>query len=257
MMGAMSVCDTVGTDTSASETGTAMREGLNRFEKRSVHRLIVVVAVVIIAIVIIYFTPTGDFLKNIESVKNALDKTGIWAPVLFFIASSVLIGVGFSRLFLCFLSGMLFGFVSGFPLILTATIAGSYAAFAAARWAGMHTAAQKMSRYSWLRSIVARHTIMSVAFVRQIPVSGVVLNMYLGATSVRHSTFLIGSIVGYVPSTAIAALLGSGVGKSYDKNMSILQLVLAGVFALLTAAGVYFTRRHMSIVKNENENISN
>lgn len=212
--------------------------------RMALRRGIIVVIIIVCVIVAIAYTPVEAYMKNVHDAQEFLDATGAWAPLIFGVAVCILTGIGISRLLLCFLTGMLFGVLVGLPLVLGATLLGAYIGFLVVRWTHAHRILHAVTQRSWVRFLMAEHTIFSLAFIRQIPISGVVINTYLGATSVSHRTFLLGTLLGYLPSTVICVFFGSGVGISYDEEtLAVTQLTIAAAAALLTLFLLYITGR--------------
>ena len=57
-------------------------------------------------------------------------------------------------------------------------------------------------------------------------VPGIVLNLMFGMTAVKHRTFLLGTLIGYLPLNIALTLVGSGLGKD-SLAQSIKQIVAA------------------------------
>ena len=51
-----------------------------------------------------------------------------------------------------------------------------------------------------------------------------------GVTAVRHRVFLLGSFLGYLPSNAMVAMIGSGLGKhSLARSMGQITIAMLGL----------------------------
>jgi uncharacterized membrane protein YdjX (TVP38/TMEM64 family) len=89
----------------------------------------------------------------------------------------------------------------------------------------------------------------SVFLVRQIPIAGIVPNLIFALTPVRHRVFLVGSFLGYLPSAAWVALIGSGIGKqSLALSMGHISLAMLGLGGVSTLAW-YIRRRLISAAR--------
>ena len=145
--------------------------------------------------------------------------------------------MGVPRLALCGLAGVLFGFAGGMSIAMLSGVLGSYGAFLLARWGGRDIAERRLAGSSpRLRAVLANPSIMSIFIARQLPVPGIVPNVLLGLLPTPHRTFLLGTILGYLPSNAIVALAGSSLGKD-SLQTAIAQVTLSmaglGAFSLM------------------------
>ena len=182
----------------------------------------------------LHFTPLSAWLDDVRALKLAVQAYGWWAHAAFAAASIAAIAVGVPRLALCGLAGVLFGFAAGALVALVSGLAGSYSAFLIARWGGRGWAERKLAGASArVRSVLAKPTIAAIFIARQLPVPGIVINVLLGIMPTRHRTFLLGTSLGYLPSTAIVALAGSSLGKeSLAKAITQVTLSMAGLGVL-------------------------
>ena len=200
-------------------------------------RLLVLALFALGAVLALHFSPLQSWLTDLQALKSQVGAYG-WRALVLFAAGSVLaIAIGVPRLALCGLAGVLFGFVEGMAVAMVSGVLGAYGAFLLARWGGRAWAERRLAGASdRLRATLAKPDIASIFIARQLPVPGIVPNVLLGILPTRHSTFLIGSFLGYLPSNAIVALAGSSLGKdSLDKAIAQVSLSMAalGAFSLL------------------------
>ena len=208
-------------------------------------RFIVMALVVAACLAIFHLTPLKDYATNVFAWKDKIQATGVWAPLAFLGISSGLIAVGLPRLLFCALGGMLFGFLDGFLLALFASLFGSYATFIFARWGGREWVRKRIAQDGKMHKLLKHPSLFSVFLVRQLPIAGVVPNLVLGVTHVRHRVFLLGSFLGYLPSAAWVALIGSGIGKqSLAHAMGQITLAMLGLGGVSTLA--WYLRRRLS-----------
>lgn len=196
------------------------------------------------ALMVLHLTPLRSSLEDVLALKLLLDGYGWKAHAAFGIGSIVVIAIGVPRLPLCGLAGVLFGFIEGMAVAIVSGLIGSYGAFLLVRWGGRQWAERKLSRASDnLRKALADPSIASIFIVRQLPVPGIVPNVLLGLLPTSHRTFLLGTFLGYLPSTAIIALAGSSLGKE-NLALAIAQvsLSMAGL-AAFSALLVWLRRR--------------
>lgn len=205
-------------------SGISTEETTTSAESR---RLWIVVTMVLAFLVTLHFSPLKSWLEDVRSLKQAIAGYGLAAYGAFAMGSIAAIAVGVPRLPLCGLAGLLFGFVGGALVSLVSSMAGSYGAFLIARWSGRAWAERKLSGASHrIRTLLANPSIGAIFVARQLPVPGIVPNVLLGVLPTTHRTFLIGTLVGYLPSTAIVALAGSSLGKD-TLETAIAQVTLS------------------------------
>ncbi len=204
---------------------------------RETRRLLVLALIALVAVLALHFTPLKAWMSDLQALKLQVATYGWKAHVLVAAASVLAIAIGVPRLALCGLASVLFGFVEGMAVGMASAVLGGYGAFLLARWGGRGWAERRLSKANdRLRAILAKPDIASIFIARQLPVPGIVPNVLLGILPTRHSTFLIGSFLGYLPSNAVVALAGSSLGKdSLDKAITQVSLSMAGLgaFALL------------------------
>lgn len=197
-------------------------------------RLLILALVVLGLLLLLHFTPLKSWIDEAQALKQHIQGYGWKAHVGFALGTIGAIALGVPRLALCGLAGALFGFVSGSLLALVASVTGSYGAFLLARWSGRDWAERKLAgANSGLRKLLAKPSIAAIFIARQLPVPGILVNVLIGVLATRHRTFLIGTILGYIPSTAIVALAGSSLGKdSLGTAIAQVSLAMAGLGAL-------------------------
>ena len=224
------------------ESGFLMREELETPSSET-RRLWLLALLVLLALVLLHLTPLKGWVEDIQAIKSRLDALGAIADAAFILCCILAVAVGVPRLALAGLAGALFGFIEGTLLSLVSATCGSYGAFLLARWGGQAAAERKLrSAGPRLRSLLTTPSVGSIVIARQLPVPGLVVNMALGLLPIRHATFLIGTVVGYVPSTIIVALAGSSLGKD-DLKLAILQISLSlAALAVLSALLIWLSR---------------
>ena len=206
-------------------------------------RLLILALVVLALLLALHFTPLKAWIDDVQALKQQIRELGWKGYAGFGLASIAAIALGVPRLPLCALAGVLFGFAGGALVSLASGISGSYGAFLIARWGGREWAERKLAgARKNLKDVLTRPTIGSIFVARQLPVPGIVVNVAIGMLPTRHSTFLLGTALGYLPSTAIVALAGSSLGKeSLAVAMTQVTLAMAALGAL--AAGLMWLRR--------------
>jgi uncharacterized membrane protein YdjX (TVP38/TMEM64 family) len=167
---------------------------------------------------------------------------GLSGEALFLAVGAVLTALGFPRQAVCFLGGYAFGFDLGTVLSLAASLGGCVLAFLYARLLGRSFVQGRFpDRLRRIDDFLRANPFSMTLLVRLLPVgSNVVTNLAAGVSGVRALPFLAGSLIGYVPQTAIFALLGSGI--HFDPMMRIAASV--ALFVVSGMVGVYLFRRY-------------
>lgn len=165
---------------------------------------------------------------------------GVSGYLLFLGMTCMLAAVGFPRQAISFLGGYAFGFIGGTLLAVLATTCGCILAFIYARVMGRSIVQRNFGkRVARFERVLADRPFVTTLLIRFLPVgSNLVTNLIAGVTHVRALPFIFGSAVGYLPQTAIFALMGSGV--QVDQTLQIAVGVV--LFVISGVMGVYLYR---------------
>lgn len=198
----------------------------------SERKLLVMALVVAACILVVHLTPLKQYATNFQYWKDSMDRMGYLGSLAFGLVCTLLIAMGVPRLVFCAAAGMLFGFWEGFIIGQLTALFGSYLTFVFSRWGGREWVARRIENRRHLRELLRRPSVFAVFLVRQLPIAGVVPNLVLGVTPVRHRTFLLGSFLGFLPSTAMVTIIGSGLGKqSLTHSMGQITAAMLGLGA--------------------------
>ncbi len=196
----------------------------------SERKFLVMALVVAACILVVHLTPLKSYVTNVQYWKDAMDKFGVLASVVFTLSCTALIAMGIPRLVFCAAAGMLFGFWEGFAVGQFSALFGSYLTFVFARWGAREWVARRVENRRHLRELLRHPSTFTVFLARQLPIAGIVPNLVLGVTPVRHRAFLLGSFLGYLPSSAMVAMIGSGLGKhSLARSMGQITMAMLGL----------------------------
>jgi len=217
---------------------------LNGYISKSGKKLFFLAAIAVASIILIHFTGLKQHLNNIHELKDQLRALGIWGPAVFTLAVALLVAVGAPRLVFCALGGLAFGFFYGLLWSQLGTLAGSYLTFICAKWGGKEWVSKKLSGIEShkFKNLIANPSVFSVFMIRQIPVGGFFINLFLGVTSVSTGTFLLGSFLGFLPEAVIVTLIGSGLGKD-SASRALLHISMALIFAALILSAALIRKR--------------
>ncbi len=215
---------------------------------KSEKKLLFMTLVVVACIVLVHFTPLKSLTSDV-AWKAHIQALGMWASSIYFIVSVALIAIGIPRMFLCWLAGVLFGFQTGVIIGQFSALFGSYATFVFARWGGREWVQKRIEKSQRLRSMLNKPSTFTIFLVRQLPIAGILPNLILGLTPVKHRYFLLGSFLGYLPSSILVAVIGSSFGKGLTKDSfqhSIWQITAAMVGLGATSLVVWYLRKKLT-----------
>ncbi|NQW00368.1 MAG: TVP38/TMEM64 family protein [Rhodospirillales bacterium] len=175
-------------------------------------------------------------------IDSDIRNSGIRGELLFVLIGGAFAAVGLPRQGVSFLAGYAFGFVEGTLLGLMATVTGCVMAFFYARLLGRNFVKARFERrIKRVDNFLNDNPFSMTLLIRFLPIgSNLVTNLAAGVSSVSAVAFIAGSAIGYIPQTAIFALLGSGVHVD-DRIMLML-----GVVGFVTSGvlGVYLYRKY-------------
>ena len=148
-------------------------------------------------------------------------------------AMSVLSALGAPRLWLCGLAGLALHPVAAFAVSVSSALIGNYAIFAACRG----KVAQRFIEWLSSRRMTDMHLprlrvgISGVILMRQMPGPCALITIFLARTDVSSREFLVGSLIGFLPTT-ILTILATGTAATYlPKNIVAWTTVAIAVIA--------------------------
>lgn len=220
--------------------------GTNGYWSRAGRKLIALAGFAVFCLVLLHFTGLKEYLQDVHQLKAQLKLLGLWAPVVFCAASAALVALGAPRLLFCALGGLAFGFVQGLIWSQIGTLLGSYLTFCFAKWGGRDWAQVKLARIESKRfkSLMQNPSALSVFFLRQLPVGGFFINLFLGLTSVGTGAFLLGSLLGFLPEAVVVTLLGSGLGKDSACKAGLQILVALACAGIVLSVSLLRRKQH-------------
>ena len=215
-------------------------QAIEQYARNSARKLWVFVILGVALFVAVRFTPLGEHISSVSSLKQMFQSNDWRTELYFVLLSAFLIMVGVPRLLFCALAGAAFGLWDGLWTSTLASVLGSFVAFRAARWGGRDWLTQRFGQHRLFSRIVhAKPTIGSVFLIRLLPVSNAIINVGLALSKVRNTAFLLGSLLGFLPQGVLAVLIGSGV--THDAPwMGGVQI---GVVIVVVAAAAWYARK--------------
>jgi uncharacterized membrane protein YdjX (TVP38/TMEM64 family) len=158
-----------------------------------------------------------------------------WAPFAFLFVHLLASLFFVPRTLMGIAGGLLFGLWWGTALTLLGSMIGAAAGFAVGRYlhAGFKSA-QSWPRARGLLQHLERGGWRSVMFIRLVPIMPhTPVNYALGATRIGWSAYLLGSLLGLVPTTLVAVSVGATGGEALTGTANWLQPTLIGLGALM------------------------
>jgi len=209
---------------------------------------LIMLGVVAALFLLIYITPVRNYLGNIQSVKWWLLSLGWLGPAVWMGIVFMLVAAGTPRLLFCPISGLAFGFWHGLLWTQVPTLAGYYALFLFVRWGGRDFVLRRWPRVGRLKGRFHGHSTALLVFaVRQIPMSGLIINFLLGLSPIRHRHFLLGTAFGILPEAIPFTLVASGTFKLASQNTP-LYVGAAVVLLLFVCAGLWYFSHYSKLL---------
>lgn len=177
-----------------------------------------------------------------EWIDREVRGKGISGELLFLAVGGLATAVAVPRHVVSFLGGYAFGFGLGGALALVATEIGCLVDFFYARIIGRPLVSARLgARVRRIDEFLAANPFSMTLLIRLLPVgNNFATSLAAGVSRVPARPFLLGSLLGYAPQTAVFALAGSGIemGVRYRVGLAALLFVVSG------AVGIWLYRRY-------------
>jgi uncharacterized membrane protein YdjX (TVP38/TMEM64 family) len=219
-------------------SAAALEQETSRALSKETRQVLLAVLGVAAFMALAHFTPLKAWITNAQAWKSLVRELGWMAHAGFLGMCALAVMLGVPRLPLCAAAGLVFGFGEGLLISLLGSTCGSYGAFVLSRHGFRRAVESRAEKWPWLKKLLRKPSVMRVFWVRQLMVPGMVLNVLLGMTPVRHSRFLLGTLLGYLPLNLAFTLVGSGLGKK-ELTHTLVQLLSAMAVINLAAWLVY------------------
>ncbi len=192
----------------------------------------IVVAAIIVAV-------TVD-IPDPQPLRERVDSAGGWGLLLFavvYIAASL---TPFPASALTIASGLLFGLAEGAAVVMVAATIGGWLGFRLARWLGRDGVARLgWERIAAIDAILQRRGLIAMVLIRLIPFPFAVVNYAAGLSAIRGRDYLIGTVVGILPS----AIGYTAVGAYGTSPLSWPFFGALTAVAVITLVSAYAARR--------------
>lgn len=203
-------------------------------------KLLSLLALGAVLFLIIHVTPLGERVRNWDTLTKLLAGGGPEAAAYFVVISTVLIALGTPRLLFYALGGLVFGLWQGLIWSTVSSVVGSFLTFRAARWGSREWLIERFGQNRFFSRIAgARPTTASVALMRMLPVSNVIINVALALSRVGNRAFVLGSLIGFLPQGVVAVVIGSGIAH----DVPWAGAIQIGVAATLLLGILYWTSK--------------
>ncbi|MGW6442548.1 TVP38/TMEM64 family protein [Lentzea sp. NPDC055074] len=197
------------------------------------------IALVVLVVALAVAAQLVDLPDGTE-LRALVDRAGNAAPVVFVAVCALGTTVFFPKPVLATAAGLLFGVGWGSALAIAGFTAGALIAFTIARGLGRDTVKGWLGeRLRVLEQVFARRGVEATLVIRLLPILPFTLANYgAGVTSVRGRHFALGTALGLVPSTVLAAVLGDALSDLGSPR----SIVALAIWAVLAAVGVWWGR---------------
>jgi uncharacterized membrane protein YdjX (TVP38/TMEM64 family) len=215
---------------------------------------LLVLAMLGVSILVVYLSPLREYLHHVKEIKARLHSLGVLGPVIYMAAVFVLISMGFPRLLFCPIGGMAFGFIRGLLWTQIATLLGYYVIFLFVRWGGRDFVLRHWPKLGRPHRVFERHAIPAIIAIRQLPISGLVINLLLGVSPVRHLDFIVGTAIGLIPEAIPFTLVASGAVK-VGGGESAAYVVGAVLILVVLWVGLWLVARRSKLFAEIHEEV--
>lgn len=202
--------------------------------KRDILRIVLVVAFFAAVAYVLQLPAVRSELLDIEKLRRDLQGYGVASYLYFFLAASVLTGVGVPRLWVSAAAGGLYGAVLGVVLAQFASTVGATVNFYIGRFALRGPIRRRLpARLRVWYDRFGENGFRWLLYLRLFPLSNAtVTNLVCGASEMRVRDFLAATLLGYLPFTVAFALFGSSAAKGKPWQMLLGTVLFAAVFGL-------------------------
>jgi uncharacterized membrane protein YdjX (TVP38/TMEM64 family) len=171
--------------------------------KGAVIKAAILVMFILAAIYVVRYTPVKEFL-TVGKLKQFLDATGLWAPVIFILLYTVGICLFVPGTLITALGAAIFGPYRGFFYVLAGAMLGATVTFFIGRYLGRDFAASvigdKLKKYD---EAIERNGFATVLYLRLIYFPFTAMDFGMGLTRVRFRDYFWGTLLGIIVGTFV------------------------------------------------------
>ena len=149
---------------------------------------------------------------NAATVRDWLQASGVWGPVLFLVAFALLQPLGLSAHVFILAASLVWHPVVALLLSWTGTVAGGCVAFGFARYVGHEWVQARIpERLKKYDAALQTNGFRTVLVLRLLMFSFGPMQLMLGVSKVRFGPFLAGTVLGVLPLVAAETFLGASI----------------------------------------------
>lgn len=214
--------------------------GLSKNEIMRVALLVAFVAGAFILFRLFKMTEMGRRLTDKDAgraatyVQEWLRQWGGWGWLIYSIAGTILMSIGFPRLAFAAISGALYGVILGTLLTQVANTLSAIPGFYYTRFMGREITERKMrGRLQRLNGLLRHHGFKVMLLVRLCPVgNSFITSCLFGVSAISFLAYVTASGIGFLPGNFILALLGGSVSGNFHVKLwtSMLLFVIYSLF---------------------------
>lgn len=183
----------------------------------SLKKTLILALILAVLLLLCYLSPFRHLFDSFrEQLPNYIRDLGIWAVPAFTLGMAVLVTVGVPRLALCTVGGMVFGFWGGMIWGQVGTLLAYYVVFLFVRLGGYRSHIQALPQLARFSGLLRRGGVPAVILARQIPLHGLLINVMLGLSRIRHRDYLLGTLIGILPEAIPFTLVGTSLTQQSD-----------------------------------------
>lgn len=172
---------------------------------------VVMCVLLLLGVLVVYLSPLRHYLGHVREIKAQVLELGPAGPLVYMLAVFILVALGCPRLLICPLGGMIFGVAKGLLWTQLPTLLGYYVTFLFARWGGHSFTLRHWPGMARATGALRGRSWPAIFLLRQVPMPGVLSNLFLGVSPVRHRDFLLGSALGLLPQAIPATMVGKSL----------------------------------------------
>lgn len=202
-----------------------------------------------VAITLSFWPPLGGFvlLAFLTQLGPWLREQHLAGMVTYFLIAGALLGVSFVPTYACaILAGWAFGFLAGWIVAMLTITAGGVVAYAIGRWIARDRVLDVIREnprwnavYRSMLATTSGQTTFVVTLLRVPPASPfAIANFVLAAARVPLREYIIGTIAGIAPRTAMATYAAAKLEQLRFKNVGETWMAVAGIIATIAACVV-------------------
>lgn len=210
----------------------AVESGLSR----ELRRLLFLLAGAGAVFALLYFTPIGAIVRDVQQIRAFLAGDDLWAELTFAGIVAALVSIGIPRLMFYGVGGLAFGFWQGLLFAQIGALLGAWLTFFAIRHGGRDWLMNRFGERRFMKKALRiKSSVKAVILIRQLPLHGLMITGGLALSQATTPVFLAGTFLGYLPQGVIATLIGSGIVDEQAMT-GFTKLIVAATVLLIGAA---------------------